>query len=80
MGFLGVKNGFSGIETRLFSADSGANIGRPHFFLDFYIFLLISKMICGTLLLVLMLILNNNNLCVQLSSTLFAGWRERRIG
>jgi len=38
MGFFGVKNGFSGIETWLF----GANIGRPkknyhflHFSLDF---------------------------------------------
>jgi len=49
MGFFSVKNGLSGIETSFFSADIGANMGRPHFFLDFYIFLLIYKMICGTL-------------------------------
>jgi len=36
MGFFGVKNGFSGIETGLF----GANMGRTHFFSRFLHFLL----------------------------------------
>jgi len=36
-------------------------------------------MVCGTLQLILVLILNNNNLCVRLYRTLFAGWRERRM-
>jgi hypothetical protein len=70
MGFFSIKNGFSAIETNLF----GANIGRPHFFINFHIFSLISRMICGTL----QLMLNSDNLCVQLYSTPFAGWRERR--
>jgi len=71
MGFFSIKNGFLGIETGSF----GANIGRPHFFINFYIFSLISRMVCGTL----QLTLNNDNLCVLLYGTPFACWRERRI-
>lgn len=40
MGFFSVKNGFSGIDTGVFGADIGANIGRPHFFYHFLHFLL----------------------------------------
>jgi hypothetical protein len=77
MGVFSIKNGFSGIETKLAGTDTGANIGRPKFFYNFRIFSLLSKMLCGTLQ--LMLILNNSNLCVRLYRTLFAGWRERRM-